>query len=425
MIKDIFQIKRLVITAIVIFLAGYWFWTFSAPAQFGATPPSFFADGRTITFEWTDDNTKEDLIIYSDKKTYSGIYSSTAYFSVTNNSGQGQNVELSLTSTKAQLNEVYSYGGEETYWYNDPRVIESEIITATGTKKIHTEVIEKKQGTRTKWNELVKSDGRISKEEPDIKAVKGSSYKKTGSVFINTGETAFFKARILNKDIKNSEEFFVEAFGDKGGYGHLDPIQETIEDFEALTAGDLTGQNGWSGNACYDVATDQFNGGAQSGKYNSCGSSVVIDKDISLADNTLTYYFRIADTSSNERIQQRVMTDDNATILFRLNWAAGTLKLNTIGYSAEQTVGTYTADAWHKIEVTTSATDDTVAAEINDGGFTTAIAVNGGTFSNPQNFRLYNDAAGTAAWIDDISADTGIAPITYRHPGAIIIDTGD
>ena len=58
-------------------------------------PEPITVNGQTIEFTWTDDNSGEDLIIYTDKSTYTdGLSHATVYVAVENHSSKDQEVEL-------------------------------------------------------------------------------------------------------------------------------------------------------------------------------------------------------------------------------------------------------------------------------------------------------------------------------------------
>ncbi|MBU4331689.1 DUF2341 domain-containing protein [Patescibacteria group bacterium] len=131
-----------------------------------AIPTEFEFNGSKIALAWTDDNTGENLIIQSDKKEYNGFNQADVYFSVTNISKQSQKVDLKFIPAKGDYIEVASI----------------EQINKTN--------------------------------EADLSAGEADN--------INSGQTNFYKATLKFKP-HSKGEFFIEAKGDKGGYGYLDP----------------------------------------------------------------------------------------------------------------------------------------------------------------------------------------------------------
>jgi len=148
-------------------------------------PESFFVDDETeIKFEWTDDNKGEDLIIQSDKKSYFGINKSEIYFSVSSLNKDAQNFNLRFLfgeeSAKLEKIEKINSGG-----------ITSELSLSENT--------------------FVKFD-----------SMDGFSSSLYVGDIIQPEQTNYYKAVIAyNPNTKG--EFYIEAKGDKGAYGLLDP----------------------------------------------------------------------------------------------------------------------------------------------------------------------------------------------------------
>ena len=148
-------------------------------------PESFFVDDETeIKFEWTDDNKGEDLIIQSDKKSYFGINKSEIYFSVSSLNKDAQNFNLRFLfgeeSAKLEKIEKINSGG-----------ITSELSLSENT--------------------FVKFD-----------SMDGFSSSLYVGDTIQPEQTNYYKAVIAyNPNTKG--EFYIEAKGDKGAYGLLDP----------------------------------------------------------------------------------------------------------------------------------------------------------------------------------------------------------
>lgn len=148
-------------------------------------PESFFVDDETeIKFEWTDENKDEDLIIQSDKKSYFGINKSEIYFSVSNINKDAQNFNLRFLF------------GEESV-----KLEKIEKISSGGTP-----------------SELSLSENTFVKFD----SMDGFSSSLYVEDTIQPEQTNYYKATITyNPNTKG--EFYIEAKGDKGAYGLLDP----------------------------------------------------------------------------------------------------------------------------------------------------------------------------------------------------------
>lgn len=159
-----------------------------------SVPPLKISD-LNISFPFTDDNQGETLIIKSDKKTYSDFNGSEVYLSVTNIGDQEENAVFLAYFSR--------FNGE-------------------------VENIQKWDGG--KWQDLDVSRGNIiindtilSRALAKRKPIPAGLEVKGGARFaVLPGETNYFRAEI--KYYPGSKgEFWLEALGDRGGYGLLDP----------------------------------------------------------------------------------------------------------------------------------------------------------------------------------------------------------
>lgn len=231
------------------------------------TTPSLTIDNQQIKFVYTDDNTDEDLFIYTTKSDYFNLFGSiTVDYAILNNSGQNQNVKTVFflndgTGTKKYVSSIGEYNGEEIVYSEKIIPAQTYIATSTGqevTIPESTEIIEEQV---TKWKETPLVESVISALS-NRKDTKGMTESKSNSVLIKDGETKFFKAKIQYTNFTDREEFFIEAFGDQGGYGHLDPwIYE--QKFNTLNTAALNGQDSWSGDPDFDVQESEKYEGAK------------------------------------------------------------------------------------------------------------------------------------------------------------------
>lgn len=192
-----------------------------------ALTPTNEIDGQTVNYSFTDDNTNEDLLIYTDKAVYQSLDKFTVKMAVTNTTSNDQNVAV------------------QAYFANSKRKIEN--VSQVTSTKLNQKTITVPDYTSSCTNgeppctqvktgehqETVYTSERISKTldtpvSPPTKAKKSVEVvDKSAGVFIKSGETVYLEMTINLHPNKESsfknEEFFIEAIGDRGGYGHLDP----------------------------------------------------------------------------------------------------------------------------------------------------------------------------------------------------------
>ncbi|HDY68810.1 MAG TPA: hypothetical protein ENH85_13595 [Candidatus Scalindua sp.] len=263
--------------------------------------PSFKVDGQNIEVAYTDDNTNEDLIIHTNQKDYMNLGGNiTVYFSVLNNSGQDQTIKavFSLNDGSGQkkyVKDIGEYNGEETIF--EERIIPSYISSTTdeliATSTIITEKI------ITKWAKHNLTDF-VSPAISNRKDIKNTQSFKNNEFLLAKGETKFFKAIIAYTDFKNREEFFIEAFGSLGAYGHLDPwAYEQL--FNALNDGTLDSQDSWVGGAVDPVVQTSVKfEGAKGVSLLVLGNNVTATRSLGGdATSAGTWYFAIRAKSSN------------------------------------------------------------------------------------------------------------------------------
>ena len=295
-------------------------------------------DGKNVSVNYTDENSNESLIIHSDQRDYFGLGTVGIIVSVYN-TGQNQNVKFAVSTPNKQgweMIKVQEYGGE-----TDVIVLGTpEIITATGTiQAILSQTIKK-----TIWNDV----GQKQYQETGIvrKEIKGEkTEKESNSFYIAKGETKFFKIQLK---YSSSDEFFIEAFGDGGGYGHLDPWTYE-QNFNGLTTGDLNGQDSWSGPVMYDVASTAYEGSqgvtatpdAQSNVITrtitgiSSGSVYFALRKVATPTAGTIFFFAFGDSAVSTS-QMRIYFEDNGNISIlngtdnsNVNLLSGTASINT------------------------------------------------------------------------------------------------
>lgn len=209
-------------------------------------PSSITVEGETINFTWTDDNAGEDLLIYTDKDTYTnGVSSATVFVAIVNNSGTTQNVELQgfFESEKQRINNVDVLVNVTTEEPIFSEVCKKQRATSTnGTVNVCSEEeVGTSQKTEPRWVNLPLSDrGTLEISDENVllstnnKARKSVdnyiSNRKTNAFPMADAEVVYYRLNVVYPTNSNGN-FFLEAIGDKGGYGHLDPWFDASWDY--------------------------------------------------------------------------------------------------------------------------------------------------------------------------------------------------
>jgi len=202
--------------------------------------PFIEIDGQTISFPYTDENSDENFIIRTDKKEYSASnnWDITLYAMVENKSGMGQIINLQLyfprASTTAKSIEILKENVSHEVIVEDFATTTIQLATSTLIKE--TKIGEHKE-TRTEnfWESATLSD--IDEQVNRIWITKGTlsekpkpnqrADKQIQTPILNQG-ISYFKIIIQLPRERIDQEFYIEAVGNEGGYGLLDPTAKTI-----------------------------------------------------------------------------------------------------------------------------------------------------------------------------------------------------
>ena len=225
-------------------------------------------DGKDKLIAFTDNKGVGDtLVIRTDGERYlnwCGVIGVT--YTVTNVSGNDQIVKtvFSLKSDpNRKIRKILIHGGEE--------IVEKKIpiydLTSGSTIPIRYET---KKIERTKWLPLEKKGFDVNTDSFVRRSIGDNVPNEYGEVLIKAGETKIFKTEVDFRGARGStdeEKFFIEAFGDKGAYGHLDPWTYE-QNFNTLNTANLDGQDDWSESTagCYTVQEDETYEGAKAVK---------------------------------------------------------------------------------------------------------------------------------------------------------------
>lgn len=197
-------------------------------------PTPITVDGQTINFTWTDDNMGENLHIFTDKRDYNdGLSHAVVYVAVANRSNRNQSVELQafFRDGSKRIKDV-SVLTNVTQNIDEPVYTEqcSTQGTTTTCGQVQTGTTTR-QVTKAMWaplslvertaEEITKEDSLVSPgTRKTVENFIGST--KTIAFPINRNEVVYYKV-FVEFPAKAQDNFYFEAIGSDGAYGHLDP----------------------------------------------------------------------------------------------------------------------------------------------------------------------------------------------------------
>lgn len=215
---------------------GLYYGTIDPKTEF---PSPISVDGQVIEFTWTDDNSDENLHIFTDKATYTdGFSSATVYVAVANKSNKEQSIELQGFFRDENKNisdvEVLSQVEREIHTpeykevcVNEKKATSTQTCTqtqvgTTTTKETNNQWVSLGVVERTQA-EILKEDLWKLKKTFEEKAVENFVAKTKSVGFpVGVGEVVYFKVEI-EYPANSDDNFYFVAKGSEGGYGHLDP----------------------------------------------------------------------------------------------------------------------------------------------------------------------------------------------------------
>lgn len=211
-------------------------------------------NGEVINFTWTDDNTNENAIIYTDKKDYYSWGDTYAYLAIKNISPNDQNFDVQVwgnSSEKVSTVEEYkphqayqvdvqdfgsanlSCPGPDTWTatttyggtYACGKSLETCASVTKGVCTVENRIVSTHKETRYRdeWGMVIKSDHLTDYANKNIKVAPAQfKAKDQFQYWIPSGQTKYFRVK-LNFNQLSKGEFYVKAFGSLGAYGNLDP----------------------------------------------------------------------------------------------------------------------------------------------------------------------------------------------------------
>jgi hypothetical protein len=180
----------------------------------------------------------------------------------------------------------------------------------------------------------------------------------------------------------------------------LDQTPNTQHSFNAMTNGDLNGQDGWSGSTVFDVQTSVVSEGAKAVSA-VIGAGAFIDYPLSspkLAGRFSAYMRRDAVGAGTGTIWVilRDSTGPTSRVLIRLH-EDGTV--GAFDGATYQTVGTFNINEWVHIEVEFDVDHqpNKFRARADEGTWSSWLGVSGGTLTNLETIRLDTDDCNSTA----------------------------
>ena len=174
------------------------------------------------------------------------------------------------------------------------------------------------------------------------------------------------------------------------------------QNFDALTLGDLNGQDSWSGDATFDVEDSVVAQGTKAVSANS-STEVLIDRTITANPDSGTFWFAMRTT-----LDAGAGDQSGAFIILKTAGSFGRVRFNNHniiadGLSAVTLVTGYSVDTWYTIGI--QFVDATHAKfNVNGGTFSSSIDM-GGTGVDTIRLSSPDGTAATAYWDNITTSD--------------------
>lgn len=200
-------------------------------------PDPAIIGGELIAFTYTDDNAGEDLLMYLDKHTYTdGLSHAEVKLAVVNESSVSQAVEIAayFQGSGKRIGQVF-VAKEKTETivdttYEEECVEDKDFATtscgftkpvSSTTREVVSNVWKELAVTERTPAEKSKEAVWLSREALTKKTVEGfEAARKSEGQVLAPGEVVYFKF-LIQFPPNERDEFYFEALGSEGGYGHL------------------------------------------------------------------------------------------------------------------------------------------------------------------------------------------------------------
>ncbi len=372
---------------------------------------------QKILFSYTDDNTNEDLIIKSDKKNYDGFNNNIVYFNIKNTNRGAELIDLQVyfDNKQGDVENIEKWDKIEKQWIS----LSDQPFALVQEQDVYEEP--------TRIKKIFNFIARLWTREHDTPK-SGLIVKKRTEYITESKETAYFRMAI-NYPPFSKGEFYIEAKGDKGGYGLLDPwyssswsyrkrinlnssqISTTTDSFPVLatsTDADLASKARSDG---YDIVFTDSDGETllnyEREKFDSDTGEMVywINTDISSTTDKVVYMY-YGNASASDLATTTGVWDDNYVMVQHMQEDPSGDAPQIIDSTSNDNDGTSAG---------TMLTEDQVAGQVDgsldfDGGNDYAY----GTLQ-----ELYRQPKTISAWIklDQVGVNTGVFSIgnTYNN----------
>jgi len=414
------NMKKFIILLLLIFLSGCAKPIIQTPIEkqdMVSAVESFNLNGKSLVIANTDDNKDETLIIKTDTNNYLNIFGNfNVIFSVYNNSGTAQDVDvlISMGGENKGIGFFGEYTGTKTTITTIPGYETKEIKTSTTTIPATTVKEQTIISTTTLWTSKTMEDFKteISKDITR-KSIGETKPIKSFKVSLKANEQKFFKANLVSKD--EAEEFYIEAIGAKGAYGHLDPWAYE-QSFDSLADGALAGQDSWTKGAATAGTVQATTIFGTSGKavYSGNSGSSNYRTVTDITDGTIYFAARFK-SSNNNQSGAIILGDNNSKYVASINAqdSAGLDKIQYLSSSGWNNVWFNLAvNTWYvfSIQFDTSANTVVYGYKTVGGSWTyTATLTTYQDASSVDMFR-WNEDTTNNSYFDEISASDPDAP---------------
>lgn len=423
-------------------------------------------NGKEIVYAYTDDNTGEDLIIATDSATYSSWDSAYVNFAIKNISGNDQNIKVQFLydggASASTIEEVVfdvpyqvtvEDRGSKDYtcdseWapYKDDISFSTENafvcgkenprhcdIVVKNTCTVNDDIIGNHQETKYKDVYLPIDKSVVENlKSRDVKVIDSKFVaKEQVSNFIEAGQTKHYRALLkFNNNLvkrtgewpeKTNGEFYINAYGDQGATGHLDPWYNASWLYRKSITIDETKVSGSADHTSFPVLVDLTDSGLQANAqadgddilFTSSDGTTKLDHEIELytsGTGRLTAWVRIPTLDYN----------DNTVIYMYYGNAGASSQQNATGVWDSNYKGVYhlNESAVNYIDSTSNANHGTTTS-----GTVTQVGAkiyNGQNFAGTSYIRIPNFITSYPVTVEYWATTT----VTTNNPQFNIVNTG-
>lgn len=412
-------------------------------------------NGTPIVYAYTDDNTGEDLIIATDSATYSSWNSAYVSFAIKNISATDQTMKIQfLYDGGASASEVEELVQDVPYQVtiNDKGSKDYKCDSVVkNTCTVENDVIGTHQETRYKDVYVPIAKGMVEDLKGLDEKVIDSKFvaKEQVSNFIASGQTKYYRAKLIFSP-KSSGAFLINAYGDAGSFGTLDPWYSsswlyrksiTIDETKVTGSSDLT-----SFPVLVDLTDSNLQANAQTDAddilFTSADGTTKLDHEIELYTSStgrLTAWVRIPTLDYNDNTiiymyygNAGASSQQNATGVwsnYRFVYHLGDGDSTSADFYQDSTSNNIDATLWDGDSDSTQDTgkigygynfagdaDYMALSDVTDPtAYTVSAWVKYSTTSPINIFTRTNSSGPGTAWSHQMSIDANTRPVNYLY----------